>query len=257
MMIVEQLGLAIRPLCLKISCGFTSGTTSGMPSFIRNALVLSTTIAPAATAAGANSLLIDPPALKNAILTSLNESFVSSSTVYVLPMNSTVLPAERADASSFRFLMGNLRSARTLRNSWPTAPVAPTMATLTDMGGSWDLRFRIRDPKSQLVQKTRRPRMKASYGSRCVRPPTIVAASRTRNLARFRFHRRPSQESSGLLRLFCHSAGRNSRASALVRRRGGFAGAHFGQKLGDVFSDTVHAPPQRQRVPVAVEEVGG
>jgi hypothetical protein len=30
-------------------------------------------------------------------------------------------------------LMGNLRSAKTVRNSWPTAPVAPAMATLTDM----------------------------------------------------------------------------------------------------------------------------
>src|SRR5215211_7402404 len=57
MMIVEQLGLAIRPLCLWICSGFTSGTTSGTPSFIRNALVLSTTTAPAESAAGAGEKL--------------------------------------------------------------------------------------------------------------------------------------------------------------------------------------------------------
>src|SRR5688572_16925271 len=104
-----------------------------MPSFMRNALVLSTTTAPAATAAGANSLLMLPPAEKNAILTSLKLSFVNSSTVYVLPANSTGLPALRALARSLRFLIGKLRSASTVRNSCPTAPVTPTIATLTDM----------------------------------------------------------------------------------------------------------------------------
>ena len=61
MMIVEQLGLAISPLCLWICSGFTSGTTSGTPSFMRKALVLSTTTAPAFTAPG-RELLADRPA---------------------------------------------------------------------------------------------------------------------------------------------------------------------------------------------------
>src|SRR5690554_4705841 len=81
MMIVLQLGLAINPLCLWIWVGFTSGMTRGMPSFMRKALVLSTTTAPALTALGANSLEIDLPAEKKAIWTSLKLSWVSSSIV--------------------------------------------------------------------------------------------------------------------------------------------------------------------------------
>ena len=108
MMIVLQLGLAMMPLCLWICSGLTSGTTSGMPSFMRKALVLSTTTAPAATAAGANSLLIAPPAEKKAICTPLKLSLVSSSTVYVLPANSIFLPALLALASSLRLLDGEL-----------------------------------------------------------------------------------------------------------------------------------------------------
>src|SRR6266581_4100236 len=100
---------------------------------MRNALVLSMTTALAATAAGANSFETDPPAEKKAMSIPLKLSLVSSSTVYVSPAKSTLLPAERLLASSFRFLMGKFRSARTMRNSWPTAPVAPAMATLTDM----------------------------------------------------------------------------------------------------------------------------
>ena len=81
MMIVQQLGLAIRPMCLWICSGFTSGTTSGMPSFMRKADVLSMTTAPAATAAGANSRLMLPPAEKNAICTPLKLFLVISSTM--------------------------------------------------------------------------------------------------------------------------------------------------------------------------------
>ena len=64
--IVEQFGLAIIPLCFKISSGFTSGTTRGTSGSIRNALELSITIAPRLAASGANVLEIEPPA-NNAI----------------------------------------------------------------------------------------------------------------------------------------------------------------------------------------------
>src|SRR5688572_30701072 len=106
MMMVEQLGLAITPLCLWIASGFTSGTTNGTPSFIRKAELLSTTTAPAATAIGAYSLEMLPLAEKSAIWMSLKLSLVSSSTGYSLPLNVVVLPALRADASSLRFLIG-------------------------------------------------------------------------------------------------------------------------------------------------------
>ena len=55
-------------------------STSGTPSSMRNAEELSTTTAPAATACGANSREIPPPALKSAISTPVKESGVSSFT---------------------------------------------------------------------------------------------------------------------------------------------------------------------------------
>ena len=61
---VEQLGLAIIPLCFLISCGLTSGTTKGTSGSILQALLLSTTTAPALAAIGANSLLTDPEVLE-------------------------------------------------------------------------------------------------------------------------------------------------------------------------------------------------
>ncbi len=89
--------------------------------------------APAFTADGANSFEMDPPALKKAICTSAKLSCVSSSIVYVCPRYAAVLPALRLLARSLRFLIGKFRSARTVSSSWPTAPVAPTMATFTDI----------------------------------------------------------------------------------------------------------------------------
>ncbi len=49
---VEQFGLAMIPRCLRMSWGFTSGTTRGTSGSIRKALELSTTTAPAAAAIG-------------------------------------------------------------------------------------------------------------------------------------------------------------------------------------------------------------
>src|SRR5688500_15822696 len=46
------------------------------------------------------------------------------------------LPALRLLARNLIVLIGKSRSARTLRNSWPTAPVAPAMATFTDMAAA-------------------------------------------------------------------------------------------------------------------------
>ena len=45
------------------------------------------------------------------------------------PAASRALPALRALARNLMFLIGKFRSARTLMNSCPTAPVAPTTAT--------------------------------------------------------------------------------------------------------------------------------
>ena len=54
----------------------------------------------------------------------------SSSTLRVEPLNERRLPAERAEASSCIPLTGNRRCYSTRSISVPTAPVAPTTATL-------------------------------------------------------------------------------------------------------------------------------
>src|SRR5471032_1639265 len=123
-----QFGLAMTPLWWARSPGFTSGTTSGTLGSMRKAEELSITIAPAALACGMNSQLRVAPALKKAMSMPLNEVGFTSSTVCGLPLNESVLPAERAEASSFREATGKFRRSRTRRISTPTAPVAPTMA---------------------------------------------------------------------------------------------------------------------------------
>ena len=65
--IVEQFGFAIRPVCACAAWGFTSATTSGTPSSMRNAEELSTTTAPAAMASGAHSRERVAPAEKIAM----------------------------------------------------------------------------------------------------------------------------------------------------------------------------------------------
>lgn len=83
---------------------FTSGITSGTPSVIRNAEELSTTVHPASDAIGANFFVTEPPAEKSAMSQSPKLSSLSSSHVYVVPWKSYVLPADLAEASSFRSL---------------------------------------------------------------------------------------------------------------------------------------------------------
>src|SRR5690606_1925458 len=91
---------------------------------------------------------------------------VSSSTGICRPWNSMKRPAERAEARSFRSDNGNLRCARHWIRSTPTAPVAPTIATMgraeagccMDMKDScwWIRTFEVRQPRRSL--DTMRPR---------------------------------------------------------------------------------------------------
>ena len=113
MIIVEQLGLAIIPLCFSISSGLISGIISGTWGSILNALELSITTAPRLTASGANTSLTLPPA-NNAMSISLKESGFASSTVYSSPQTINFLPADLADAKSLseaneKFLSSNKR----------------------------------------------------------------------------------------------------------------------------------------------------
>ena len=72
------------------------------------------------------------PALNKAISTPPKESSVNFSTFTSSPLNFKVLPTERSEARSFRFLTGKLRFSSVFSISTPTAPVAPTTATLND-----------------------------------------------------------------------------------------------------------------------------
>src|SRR5215469_11271084 len=127
---VVQFGLAIMPLCHFTSAALISGITSGTVSSMRNALELSTTTQPAAAAIGANSLEILPPALNSAMLMPANESLVNSVTATSAPLKVCFFPIERAEASKISLPTGKLRFSNVLIISTPTAPVAPTIATL-------------------------------------------------------------------------------------------------------------------------------
>ena len=98
--IVEQLGFAIIPLCLNASLGLTSGTTSGISGSILKALLLSITTAPLSAAYVANSFDLEAPAEKSAISIFLKESFDSSFTSNCSFLNSIFFPADLSEARS-------------------------------------------------------------------------------------------------------------------------------------------------------------
>ena len=113
----------------RAASGLISGTTSGTSSSMRKADELSMTTQPAAAAEGANSFEIPPPAEKRAMSIPAKESWVSSFTSISPPRKAKRLPTERAEASSVSDFTGKSRCSRQRSISWPTAPVAPTMAT--------------------------------------------------------------------------------------------------------------------------------
>src|SRR5690242_21091620 len=90
---VEQLGLAMIPLCLATSPGLTSGTTNGTSGSIRQALELSTTTAPARAAIGLYSFETEAGVLDSTMSTPANASGASGPTGYVSPRNVIDLPA--------------------------------------------------------------------------------------------------------------------------------------------------------------------
>src|SRR6185295_5324139 len=112
-----------------MALGLISGITKGTAGSMRNAEELSMTTAPALAAIGPNFFEMDPPALKNAISTPAKLFSVSSSTSMSRPPKVIFLPLDRADASRRSVDIGNRLCSRQRRNSTPTAPVAPTIAT--------------------------------------------------------------------------------------------------------------------------------
>src|SRR3954452_176127 len=126
---VEQLGLAMMPLCAVIASGLTSDTTSGTSSCMRQYDELSTTTAPASTKRGAHSALRVPPAEKSATSKPWIDSSLRACTVRWRSPKSMLRPALRSEANGTISSAGNARSRITPRIVEPTAPVAPTTAT--------------------------------------------------------------------------------------------------------------------------------
>ena len=127
---VVQLGLPMIRLGRKReSSPLTSGTTSGTSGSMRKADELSIIRVPWRVMVPAYSSDVEPPAETKAIFTpEKSESWVSSSTVYSLPRKVYVVPALRFEPKRRRLSMGKLCSSSTRRNSWPTAPLTPTIA---------------------------------------------------------------------------------------------------------------------------------
>src|SRR5712691_11549235 len=131
---VVQFGEATMPRWVRTACALISGTTSGTSGSIRNALDLSTTVAPAATRRGAISRDWAEPAEQNAISTPLKADASTRRTGRASPRKVTVLPTERSEAKQRSSPTGNFRSSRMRRVICPAAPVAPTTATRTPLG---------------------------------------------------------------------------------------------------------------------------
>src|SRR5437588_3104836 len=128
---VEQFGLATIPLGIRFrASAFTSGTTSGTSGSMRQALELSMTMAPALAAIGLYSRLMEAGVLDRTISTPANASGRIGSTLYDLPWKSIALPALRSEARNLTARTANWCSLSTCRIIAPTAPVAPTTATL-------------------------------------------------------------------------------------------------------------------------------
>src|SRR5207237_6456222 len=114
----------------------TSGTTSGTSGSMRQALLLSMTMAPALAAMGLYSRLTMAGVLDRTMSTPTNASGRIGSTGYVLPLNVMDLPALRSEARNLIARKGNECSSSTCRMISPTAPVAPTTATLGNTPGA-------------------------------------------------------------------------------------------------------------------------
>src|SRR5690606_15265688 len=128
---VEQFGLAMMPRGRwRNAPGLTSATTSGTSSSRRKAEEWSITTAPAAANFGAYCRDTSPPAENRAKSTPEGSNVARSRTSTSSLPNATSPPAERSLARATSSETGNLRSASTDNMVSPTAPVAPTTATL-------------------------------------------------------------------------------------------------------------------------------
>ena len=133
-MTAAQFGLAMMPGWVAIAAAFISGRTSGTAGSMRKAEELSMTTAPSRTANGAYSRATPLPAENRARSTPAKPRCDSVSTAIPNPAKGRALPAELGEAKRRNFASGNRGASRTRNHSRPTAPVAPTIATVR---GKW------------------------------------------------------------------------------------------------------------------------
>ena len=115
---------------LSASSALHSGTTRGTSLSMRKALELSIITAPYLVMSSQNSFEVPAPADVKAMSTSLKSSLCwSSFTSYSLPRKVYLVPAERCEPNNTSSSSGKFLSSSTRRNSCPTAPDAPTIAT--------------------------------------------------------------------------------------------------------------------------------
>ncbi len=125
-----QLGLATMPFGIEARApGLTSLTTRGTSGSMRQADVLSMTIAPAATSLGAICREAVAPVEHSAMSRPEKSALAASSTATWPSPQGRRRPAERADAKYLMSSSGKDRSARTERITVPTCPVAPKTPT--------------------------------------------------------------------------------------------------------------------------------
>ena len=129
--IVVQFGLPMMFFGrVNASSPFTSGTTRGTSGSMRNAELLSIITVPWRVIVAAYSFETEAPAEVKAMSTpEKSESYVNSSITYSFPRNKRVFPAERAEPKRRSPSTGKFCWSSTRRNSVPTAPLAPTIAT--------------------------------------------------------------------------------------------------------------------------------
>ncbi len=112
------------------ACAFTSGTTSGTSASIRKAPELSTAIAPRDAATGAHCLETSSGTSNMAMSTPSKTSGVSASTSTSPPRSRSLRPADRVEAISRISPQISGRSPSSESITVPTAPVAPTTASV-------------------------------------------------------------------------------------------------------------------------------
>lgn len=128
---VVQFGLAMIPRGrIRVVCGLTSGTTRGTSGSIRKAPELSTTITPLAAAIGAQCAATSSGTSNIATSTPSRAASLSAATSTSSPRTASLRPAERGEAS--RRISPQMSACwdRIWSMTRPTAPVAPTTASV-------------------------------------------------------------------------------------------------------------------------------